>query len=127
MALSISSVSSVQANLRILGRSGSPIGTEGMTNMEAMEGANTNVLVVGGSSGMGLALAKRGRDTGASVIIVGRTEDKLQRAREELQKTGGVGHGRGRYHAGGPGDGSLQARRPARPYRQHRGQYRRRL
>jgi hypothetical protein len=45
------------SNLRILGRSGSPIGTEGMTSMEAMEGANTNVLVVGGSSGMGLALA----------------------------------------------------------------------
>jgi NAD(P)-dependent dehydrogenase (short-subunit alcohol dehydrogenase family) len=83
MALSISSVSSVHANLRILGRCGSPIGAEDMANMEV---ANTKVVVVGGGSGMGLALAKRCLDAGAKVIIVGRSEDKLKRAGEELQK-----------------------------------------
>jgi NAD(P)-dependent dehydrogenase (short-subunit alcohol dehydrogenase family) len=89
MVLSISSVSSVRANLRILGRSGSPVGTEDMAkteDMANMEVANTKVLVVGGGSGMGFALAKRCLDAGANVIIVGRTEDKLKRAREELQK-----------------------------------------
>lgn len=51
-----------------------------------MQLANTKVLIVGGGSGMGLALAKRCLDADAQVIIVGRTEDKLKRAREELQK-----------------------------------------
>jgi NAD(P)-dependent dehydrogenase (short-subunit alcohol dehydrogenase family) len=83
MALSISSVSFVHAKLRILGRSGSPIGTKGMAKMEV---ANTRILVVGGGSGMGLALAKRCLNAGAKVIIVGRSEDKLKRARAELQK-----------------------------------------
>jgi len=42
------------------------------------------VLIVGGSSGMGLALARRCLRTGAEVIIVGRNEEKLKRAREQL-------------------------------------------
>ena len=53
--------------------------------MANMEVPNTKVLIVGGSSGMGLALAKRCLDSGAKVVIVGRNEDKLKRAREELQ------------------------------------------
>ncbi len=53
--------------------------------MAIMEIANTNVLIVGGGSGMGQALAKRCLDAGAKVIIAGRNEDKLKRACEELQ------------------------------------------
>ena len=53
--------------------------------MAIIEDANTTVLVVGGSSGMGLALATRCLDAGAKVIIAGRNPDRLRRAREELQ------------------------------------------
>ncbi|TXH83293.1 MAG: SDR family oxidoreductase [Rhizobium sp.] len=49
--------------------------------------ANSRILIVGGSSGMGLALAKQAIAAGAEVIIVGRNEDKLQRARTELQSS----------------------------------------
>lgn len=44
----------------------------------------TKVLIVGGSSGMGLALAGRCLGTGAEVIIVGRNRERLTRAREAL-------------------------------------------
>lgn len=56
-----------------------------MENMAYSRVGNEKVLIVGGSSGMGLALAKRCLDAGAKVIIVGRTGDKLKRACEELQ------------------------------------------
>ncbi len=39
------------------------------------------VMVVGGSSGIGLAAARRLAGMGARVIVVGRAEDKLARAR----------------------------------------------
>ncbi|KUM23584.1 short-chain dehydrogenase [Mesorhizobium loti] len=42
------------------------------------------ILIVGGSSGMGLALARRCLDEGANVVIVGRGEAKLSAAWEEL-------------------------------------------
>lgn len=42
------------------------------------------ILIVGGSSGMGLALARRCLDEGASVIVAGRGQAKLGAAREEL-------------------------------------------
>lgn len=45
---------------------------------------NDKVLIAGGGSGMGLALAKRCLDVGSNVIIVGRNEDKLRRATQEL-------------------------------------------
>jgi NAD(P)-dependent dehydrogenase (short-subunit alcohol dehydrogenase family) len=45
---------------------------------------NDKLLIVGGSSGMGLALAKQCLDLGSSVTIGGRNEDKLRCAREEL-------------------------------------------
>ncbi len=38
------------------------------------------VMVVGGSSGIGLAAARRLAGMGARVIVVGRAEDKLARA-----------------------------------------------
>lgn len=45
---------------------------------------NDTVLIVGGGSGMGLALAKRCLDVGSDVVIVGRDGDKLRRACEAL-------------------------------------------
>lgn len=50
-----------------------------------MREAGAKVLIVGGSSGMGLALAKRCLESGAHIVIVGRSADKLQRAREALR------------------------------------------
>lgn len=46
--------------------------------------SNQKILIVGGGSGMGLALARRCVEAGAMVIIAGRGEDRLQRAREAL-------------------------------------------
>ncbi len=48
------------------------------------------ILIVGGNSGMGLALARRCLDEGAGVIIVGRNEAKLSAARDELGTPGGL-------------------------------------
>jgi len=42
------------------------------------------ILIVGGSSGMGLALARRLLEEGAHVIIAGRSEERLARARQNL-------------------------------------------
>ena len=53
--------------------------------MAITEIANSRILIVGGSSGMGLALAKRALAAGAEVIIAGRNTGKLQRAYAELQ------------------------------------------
>ena len=52
--------------------------------------AKSKIVVVGGSSGMGLALARRCLDSGAEVIIVGRSEEKLKRAGEALQNPAGL-------------------------------------
>ncbi|WMT13027.1 SDR family oxidoreductase [Serratia fonticola] len=46
---------------------------------------NSKILIVGGSSGMGLALAQRCLDEGAQVIIVGRNPEKLNLARKSLR------------------------------------------
>jgi NAD(P)-dependent dehydrogenase (short-subunit alcohol dehydrogenase family) len=52
-----------------------------MANAEIV---NETILIFGGGSGMGLALAKACLDAGAKVIIAGRSEDKLARACETL-------------------------------------------
>ncbi|QPC91929.1 SDR family oxidoreductase [Mesorhizobium sp. INR15] len=49
-----------------------------------MDISNTRILIVGGGSGMGLALARHCLAAGASVVIAGRSEDRLRRASEEL-------------------------------------------
>ena len=45
---------------------------------------NKTILITGGSSGIGLAGARRLIEEGARVIITGRTEERLQAAAAEL-------------------------------------------
>jgi NAD(P)-dependent dehydrogenase (short-subunit alcohol dehydrogenase family) len=45
---------------------------------------NDKILVFGGGSGIGKAIAKRLCDAGASVVIAGRSEDKLKEAAKEI-------------------------------------------
>lgn len=45
-------------------------------------------VIVGGSSGMGLATAKRLRNRGADLLLVARSREKLENARRELEKEG---------------------------------------
>lgn len=45
---------------------------------------DATVVILGGSSGIGLATAKAARNEGAQVVITGRSADKLQTARAEL-------------------------------------------
>ncbi|TGV92703.1 SDR family NAD(P)-dependent oxidoreductase, partial [Mesorhizobium sp. M2D.F.Ca.ET.145.01.1.1] len=47
-----------------------------------MQLSNQKILIAGGGSGMGLALASRCVEAGAEVIIAGRREDRLRQARE---------------------------------------------
>lgn len=44
------------------------------------------VVVIGGSSGMGLAVAKMAADEGAEVVIAGRSVQKLRRAADEIRQ-----------------------------------------
>ncbi|RUZ08054.1 SDR family NAD(P)-dependent oxidoreductase, partial [Mesorhizobium sp. M7A.F.Ca.CA.002.15.1.1] len=48
------------------------------------------ILIVGGGSGMGLALARRCIEAGAKVIIAGRGQDRLRQAREALGNPAGL-------------------------------------
>ena len=43
------------------------------------------VVVIGGSSGIGLATARQARAAGADVVLVGRDPDRLQRAADEVE------------------------------------------
>ncbi|MDA7772041.1 SDR family oxidoreductase [Pseudomonadales bacterium] len=47
--------------------------------------ANQSVLITGGGSGIGLAIAKRFASMGARTLIVGRSESRLARAVSEIQ------------------------------------------
>lgn len=58
--------------------------------MADTDNAKSKIVIVGGSSGMGLALTKRCLDSGAEVVIVGRSEDRLERAREALHNPAGL-------------------------------------
>jgi NAD(P)-dependent dehydrogenase (short-subunit alcohol dehydrogenase family) len=43
------------------------------------------IVVMGGSSGMGLATAKAAADEGARVVIASRSEEKLRQAKAQIQ------------------------------------------
>ena len=47
---------------------------------------NKVVIVTGGSSGMGKAMAKNFAQEGAKVVITGRSMERLQAAQEELEQ-----------------------------------------
>lgn len=49
-----------------------------------MQLKNRNVVIIGGSSGIGFATAKLAQELGAAVTITGRSQDKLDRAAEQL-------------------------------------------
>ena len=46
--------------------------------------SNKNVLITGGSSGIGLATAKRVTEEGGRVLVTGRSEDHLKDAKKAL-------------------------------------------
>ncbi|MGM7720133.1 2,4-dienoyl-CoA reductase [Metabacillus sp. Hm71] len=47
------------------------------------------IIVTGGSSGMGKAMAKKFSAAGANVVIIGRTQDKLEAAKMEIESVKG--------------------------------------
>ncbi len=55
-----------------------------LTTLRKPELLGKTVVVIGGSSGMGLETARRARSEGAEVIITGRNAERLQSAAEEL-------------------------------------------
>ena len=46
------------------------------------------ILITGGGSGLGLAMAKGFAESGANIAICGRTEEKLQKAVKEIEESG---------------------------------------
>lgn len=48
-----------------------------------------HIVITGGGSGLGLAMAKKFASEGANVLIVGRNEDKLRKAIGEIKSGGG--------------------------------------
>src|SRR6516225_6188452 len=78
MVLSVSSVSVALTGLPCL----APRQLEGIRDMANGKSGDDRILIVGGSSGMGLALAKRCLAAGSHVIIAGRSKAKLGRVRE---------------------------------------------
>jgi len=54
-----------------------------------------HLVVVGGSSGIGLETAQLALAAGASVTIAGRSENRLRRATENLHVSQGVGQAGG--------------------------------
>ena len=50
-----------------------------------MQLANKKVIVLGGSSGIGLGVAREAHNQGAEVVIVGRSREKLDQALHSLE------------------------------------------
>jgi NAD(P)-dependent dehydrogenase (short-subunit alcohol dehydrogenase family) len=55
-----------------------------MTTQRAPELSGQTVVLIGGSSGIGLETARRARTEGAAVILAGRNPDRLQQAAKEV-------------------------------------------
>lgn len=49
---------------------------------------NETIIVTGGSSGMGMAMAKKFVQEGANVLITGRNEERLEKAKNEISQFG---------------------------------------
>ena len=50
--------------------------------------ADQTILITGGGSGLGLAMAKKFASLGSNIAICGRTEEKLQKAVKEIEEEG---------------------------------------
>jgi NAD(P)-dependent dehydrogenase (short-subunit alcohol dehydrogenase family) len=84
MALSVSSVSLSSRQIENYRTKQSSRGNQ--RDMTGIQIANKKILIAGGGSGMGLALAKNCLEAGAQVIIAGRNEARLARACGELHR-----------------------------------------
>ena len=63
---------------------------QGRTLEDAVKGRT--VLITGGSSGIGAAAAKKIAEAGGEVVLVARTQEKLEEVAEEIHRDGGTAH-----------------------------------
>lgn len=52
---------------------------------------NKRVVIIGGSSGIGLATAIQAAEAGASIVIAGRSSSRLEAARNQIEMARGAG------------------------------------
>ncbi len=52
-----------------------------------------NILIIGGTSGFGMKVAMLAAQKGANLLIIGRHKEKLDSAKERLQKCGSMVEG----------------------------------
>ena len=62
--------------------------------------ADGTIVVIGGSSGIGLAVARRSLDDGATVVIAGRSQQRLDAARSKSARAASTWTGPDRRPAG---------------------------
>jgi 3-oxoacyl-[acyl-carrier protein] reductase len=64
-------------------------GTEAMRRRHAVDFTGRTVLITGGSRGLGLVLARQFAEQGARLCLLARDYGELERARQQLEATGG--------------------------------------